>query len=477
MDSTTNKNEYSITAKEVDLWYEQGKPMEVQALKNISLEIKKGDYVAFFGPSGCGKTTLLYAIAGIDHYQHGQILINNKDLTGLTNQDLAYFRQTDIGIVFQQFNLLPSLTVLQNVALPMTFRGFSSKDAEVEARKLIDRLNLGAYVKRYPYELSGGQQQRVAIARAIANDPPLIIADEPLGNLDSVNAKNVLTFLKELNEKDGRTIIMVTHEAWSLQDVKTIFYMKDGTITGKSSTDDASIQDAIKEHLYKEIGGASKKADGGNATDVDIFARILSNFLLRGFSMTETSRFEELVKERLNNKIDAQAFYDSVRKPVEAGGIGLWKDKVKRVVEYVEESIEKKKNLQDILKMLEEKPEMPLDDEVRVVRAWVLEDYDAEKLDHGRIASLDQAISDRLRGFITQEQFVKLLTHPAHSFGVGLSERTALIFAQRIESLLGENATPSPSKDQTQSPGDALVNQTNIQTASTVAPTSSPSTE
>ncbi|MEI7765028.1 MAG: ABC transporter ATP-binding protein, partial [bacterium] len=217
-----------IKLKNVSLWYEKGKPIEVKALKNISIEIEKGDYVAFFGPSGCGKTTILYAISGIDRFQEGNIEINNRDISGLSNQELAIFRQTGIGIVFQQFNLVPSLNVLKNVALPMLFVGISSEKADIEAAKLLERLNLTEYANRYPFELSGGQQQRVGIARALANDPPIIIADEPLGNLDSVNAKRVLEFLKELNEKDGRTIIMVTHEAWSLRDVKTIYHMKDG---------------------------------------------------------------------------------------------------------------------------------------------------------------------------------------------------------------------------------------------------------
>ena len=200
-----------IKLQNVSLWYNKDKPIEVKALKNISLEITRGDYVAFFGPSGCGKTTMLYAISGIDHFQEGKILINDRDISTLSNQELAIFRQTGIGIVFQQFNLVPSLTVLKNVSLPMLFVGISSEKADAEARKLLERLNLTEYANRYPFELSGGQQQRVGIARAIANDPPIIIADEPLGNLDSVNAKKVLEFLKELNEKDGRTIIMVTH--------------------------------------------------------------------------------------------------------------------------------------------------------------------------------------------------------------------------------------------------------------------------
>ena len=234
-----------IKIEKVNLWYDKGKPTEVHALKDISIGIEKGDYVAFFGPSGCGKTTMLYAISGIDRFQEGKVLINNRDISGLSNQELAIFRQTGIGIVFQQFNLVPSLNVLKNVALPMLFVGITSEKAEIEARKLLERLDMLQYADRLPYELSGGQQQRIGIARALANNPPIIIADEPLGNLDSKNAKMVLEFLKELNEKDGRTVIMVTHESWSLRDVKTIFHMKDGVIIDTEKTKMNPSSDAV----------------------------------------------------------------------------------------------------------------------------------------------------------------------------------------------------------------------------------------
>jgi putative ABC transport system ATP-binding protein len=220
-----------IKLENVKTWYNHGKSNEVYALKNINIEVEAGDYAAFFGPSGCGKTTMLYAISGIDRVSEGKIIIKDRDIAQLTNQELAIFRQAGIGIVFQQFNLVPSLNVLQNVALPMAFVGMSEDKAEIEAAKLLDQMKLTEYALRFPAELSGGQQQRVGIARALANNPPIIIADEPFGNLDSINAKNALAILKELNEKYGKTIIMVTHEAWSLQDVRTVYHMKDGEVT------------------------------------------------------------------------------------------------------------------------------------------------------------------------------------------------------------------------------------------------------
>ncbi|MFA5131803.1 MAG: ABC transporter ATP-binding protein [Candidatus Paceibacterota bacterium] len=424
-----------ITIKDVNLWYEKGKPAEVQALKNITLNIEKGDYVSFFGPSGCGKTTMLYAIAGIDQYQSGDVFVNGKKMTGLSKKDLAIFRQNGIGIVFQQFNLLPSLTVLQNVALPMSFLGLSSDEAEKNAKKLLERLALLPYANRHPFELSGGQQQRVGIARALANDPPIIIADEPLGNLDSVNAQNVLAFLKELNEKDGRTIIMVTHEAWSLRDVKTIFYMKDGTVTETEKPSGKSIADSLKDHLNEQLGGVN----GSSASSVEMTARVLSNFLLRGYTLDEVSRFEVLLNDRLSGKTTAKEFLASIHSPLASGGIGLWNQKAKRIAHYVDKVMETKKEIHEVLHHLEENPEIAIHDEVCRVRNWLLQSDEAADLSHDQIQSLDQVVSDRMRGYLTAEQFVEILDLPLSKWGAGLSTHHAKVLSEKLESFLSND--------------------------------------
>lgn len=423
-----------IKLENVDLWYDKGKASEVHAIKNVSIEINKGEYTAFFGPSGCGKTTILYAISGIDRYQGGKILINGQDITGLSSKELAIFRQTGIGIIFQQFNLVTSLSVLQNVALPMFFIGISSGKADQEAQKLLDRLDIGHLKDRYPFELSGGQQQRVGIARALANNPPIIIADEPLGNLDSSNANNVLEFLKELNEKDGRTIIMVTHEAWSLRDVKKIFYMKDGVITGvEHGASKTMMAEALSKHLNKELTLNNKNGEEPELGDLS--ARAVSNFLMRGFSIDEIGRFEYFLKQRLDGKIDQKTFREQIDKPFKNGGVGLWKGKAVRISSYVEEVIEKRHDLQAIAKILETRPELPIMDEVRRIRQWLVSEYEG-KLSDMQISALDQAISDRLRSFIDTSKFREILDLSKNKYGVGLSFRSSLKFTEKMESIL-----------------------------------------
>ena len=435
-----------IKIENVNLWYDKGKPIEVHALKDINISIEKGDYAAFFGPSGCGKTSMLYAISGIDRFQEGKVLINDRDISGLSNQELAIFRQTGIGIVFQQFNLVPSLTVLKNVALPMLFVGISSKKAEEEARKLIERLDLTKYIDRYPYELSGGQQQRVGIARALANNPPIIIADEPLGNLDSVNAKAVLLFLKELNEKDGRTVIMVTHEAWSLRDVKTIYHMKDGQVTDVEKIGTGSVAEVLSKQLHDQLADSSGAVAGGDNKEEKLSARVLANFLLRGYSMDEIRRFESFVNDRFDNKIDKKEFRKKINEPFKDGGVGLWKKKAERVADYLEGVIGKRKDVEHIFNTIEKNPELPILDEIRNIRDWVLEGYTG-KLSQIQITALDQVISDRIRGFLPADKVVGILDLSNNKFGVGLSFRAAQLIAEKLELILNDDeSTPSDNK-------------------------------
>lgn len=427
-----------IEINNVNLWYEKGKPIEAHALNNITLKINKGDYAAFFGPSGCGKTSILYAISGIDKVQDGTVHISNQDISSLNDQDLAIFRQTGIGIVFQQFNLIPSLTVLKNVSLPMLFVGVSSKEADERALRLLERLGLTNYAHRYPYELSGGQQQRVGIARALANNPPIIIADEPLGNLDSINAQNVLAFLKELNEKDGRTIIMVTHEAWSLRDVKTIFHMKDGTIIGSEQiTAGTTVAESLSKKLYNQLS-SPQGLQGGVIREESITARIVANFLLRGYSIDEIQRFESLVSDRFSGEISKETFLNDIRKPFIEGGVGLWKKKAQRVSEYIESIMSIRNNVSHIYDHIAKNIETPLMDEVSEIRKWLLNEY-AGSVSGEQVVALDQVISDRMRGYISPEQVATLIHLSKNKSGVGLSFRAAQILSEKLElALSGE---------------------------------------
>lgn len=414
----------------VNFYYNRGKPSEVHALKNINLEIARGGYAAFFGPSGCGKTTLTYLIGGIEteNCDEGNILINGRDLRGLSKKELAVYRQIGVGIIFQQFNLLPSLTVLDNVALPMAFLGINVERRRKEAMKLLDRFGMTKYAERFPSELSGGQQQRVSIARALSNNPPLIIADEPLGNLDSQNANIALEFLKELNEKDGRSIIMVTHESWSLRDAKKIFYLLDGELTKvEEPTKKHAAEKTLSEHLHRQLYP--------EATQERLMARSLSYMLLRGFSGEEIKRFELFIAKRLAEEIDTRTFVDFLDSPFKDGGLGLWKQRAQKIAQDVEDLIAKRKTVEELYAELEKDPETPLYEEVAKIRAWLLEEHKGTLSDI-QITRFDEAVEDRFRNIITPDNFRQVLELSRNDFGVGLAPETMRNASERLETIL-----------------------------------------
>jgi len=184
----------------------------VRALRGVDLDLVPGEFAAVMGPSGCGKSTLLNLIAGLDTADDGEITLAGEQITGKTEDELARMRRRNIGIVFQFFNLLEGMTVLENVVLPAMIAGTKRKPAETRARDLLDLLGLGDKGGEVPAVLSGGQRQRLAIARALANEPTLVLADEPTGALDSVNSRRVVELLERLVAERGQTVILVTHD-------------------------------------------------------------------------------------------------------------------------------------------------------------------------------------------------------------------------------------------------------------------------
>ena len=203
---------------------------KVVALNGITLNIKKGEFVAIMGPSGSGKTTLLNLIGALDRPTEGNILIDGVDISELEDDELAKLRNQKIGFIFQFFNLISRMTALDNVALPMAFAGVSRDQRRRRAEELLKMVKLADRVNHKPTELSGGQQQRVAIARALGNNPSVVLCDEVTGNLDTKTGKEILDLLRTLNEEQGQTFIIVTHDPMVADCVDRIVYLQDGII-------------------------------------------------------------------------------------------------------------------------------------------------------------------------------------------------------------------------------------------------------
>jgi len=209
--------------------YDMGKAEPLIVLKGINLDIKKGEFITITGPSGSGKSTIVNIVGALDKPSWGSVYLENKNISDMNESSLATLRGRTIGFIFQQFNLLPTLSALQNVMLPMEIIDITEYEAKKRATKLLISLGLGDRLEHKPTELSGGQQQRVAIARSIAGNPEVVLADEPTGNLDSKTGKFVMDFLGKLN-KEGKTVILITHDLNLVKYTKRIIHIKDGMI-------------------------------------------------------------------------------------------------------------------------------------------------------------------------------------------------------------------------------------------------------
>ncbi len=217
-----------VQLQDVEKEYELGENI-VRALRGTDLEIDPGDFVAIMGPSGSGKSTLMNMVGALDTPTSGTVRVEGQDIADLSRSELAVLRSKKVGFVFQTFNLISTMTAQENVALPMLFRGVSRRDRHDRARELLERVELGDRLDHRPKELSGGQRQRVSIARALANDPDIILADEPTGNLDTETGDRIMALLTELND-DGKTIVMVTHDPHDADYADRIINITDGVI-------------------------------------------------------------------------------------------------------------------------------------------------------------------------------------------------------------------------------------------------------
>ncbi len=207
--------------------------VEVNALRGLSLKISTGEFVAIQGPSGSGKSTAMNMVGCLDVPTKGEIYLDGKNISELSESALATIRGKRIGFVFQQFNLISTLSAMENATLPMVFQGVPKEKRDRRAKYLLDMFSMGHRLHHKPTELSGGEQQRIAIARALANDPEVVLADEPTGNLDSKTGETIITFLKRLNNEEKKTIVMVTHDEKVARQAERVIYLKDGAVVNR----------------------------------------------------------------------------------------------------------------------------------------------------------------------------------------------------------------------------------------------------
>lgn len=224
------KNSPLVQIKDLNKSYRRGNQI-IPVLDNIALDINEGDFLALMGPSGSGKSTLLNLIAGLDQVDSGTIKIGGVEITSLSETELAEWRASNVGFIFQFYNLIPVLTALENVELPLLLTGLSRKERREHSALALELVSLQDRMDHYPRQLSGGQQQRVAIARAVVTDPTILVADEPTGDLDRTSAEEVLQLMDRLSGDLGKTVIMVTHDPRAAKKARTMRYLDKGVLT------------------------------------------------------------------------------------------------------------------------------------------------------------------------------------------------------------------------------------------------------
>ena len=408
-----------IRLQNVHVVYDEGGENQVAAVQDVSLEIYPGEYVIFFGPSGSGKSTLLYTIAGLELAAQGTVEVGGHELHAVSEEGMIAFHRSTIGMVFQAFYLIPHYTVLDNVCLPHMFTTLSRAAREAKARTLIERFGLSTISQHTPARMSGGQQQRAAIARALMNDPQIILADEPVGNLDSKNATIVLDLLARINAEERRTIIQVTHNIEDLVYADRIFHMRDGRI------------ERIEINQNKRGAGYRKEEATAREQKIPqnrVWAERIAHELLRPYDQTTEALIQKSIEQFLEGtitKIQLQKIFD------DKTGANLNAQTARHLSSEVAELVEDMRHAQSIATgdMSQEITH------ATIIRAHLVAHYHPHLTDTQK-ESLDALVRARLEKKLSGTDFLAALDTSVKKGGVGLNTQTAHAIAKKLDGIM-----------------------------------------
>ena len=431
-----------IEVKNANVIYNEGLANQSNALLDANLEIYSEEYVMIFGPSGCGKSTLLNLIAGLENPTKGDVIIDGKNINSMDPEQISRFHCTKIGMVFQAYNLLSSLTVKDNIILPQVFLGkHDFKERKIRADVLLKKFGISEHANKIPTELSGGQQQRIGIARSLINDQPIILADEPVGNLDSKSAQNVLDIIKELNEKNKKTIVMVTHNPEYLEHAHRIFYMKDGKITHevvnkKSKHHKKNVPEKEREFdlLARSFPGLSEAQL--HTLMIPFKAKVLTEYLLTSINVDQIQRLEEFVRNRMSDKFSKYEFRIMLDRSFKKGGLGLDERTAIKYSHETEKIIEGAKLLQRDLKSVA--VSLNLEEfklKVKLISRYLIRSY-IKEMNSQQKNRFEYLVSVRLKNKISSEIFDKVLDIPTKEGGIGLDKRVVRKITRDLEVIL-----------------------------------------
>lgn len=435
-----------IICRNLDIIYNKGKSNEFKALSNANTDIYEGEYIILFGASGSGKSTLMYAIQGSLPPGNGTLLISGDDVYAYPPQERVYFQRYIMGIIFQSFNLIGSLTVLDNVALPMIFCDADKATRERRAQALLDRFGVGMVSHKIPAMLSGGQQQRVSVARSMVNDPKILLADEPTGNLDSVSTQQVMDKIDEINTFDKRTIIMVSHNAAHLSYAHRVYYLKDGRIVREVVNPQRKQIKPIKEGetIVTELEQLARLFPYDSIDSLRVKSMV--NYLTQDYTFSQLERLETGIQHFIAGKVNKDAVIKMFMLPYDKGGVGIDEREARRMMHTAEKMIEQANDIKRFRKQFDQAH--AFFDQHKLaerLRDHLLQAH-RMKLSKKQDDNLVEIIADRVVGVTNEEAFLERLTKGVTSGGLGLSFDEAEDVTRYFEKLIAQGVDVSYKK-------------------------------
>lgn len=430
------EEEVLIKLNNVELTYNDGKPNAYKALQGINLQIRKNAFVIIFGPSGCGKSSLLNTISGLEVPDKGDVFVGDKNLVTMSKKDHVFFHRKTIGMVFQSYNLIPTLSVLDNVAIPQIFVSSSKAQREEKALNLLERFGIRQHARKIPSELSGGEQQRIGIARSIINDQPIILADEPVGNLDSKSANNVMQIMSELNRNENKTIIMVSHNPENIIWGNHIIYMKDGRIikediknalgeTMEIKKDDEDEFNKL-EVMLRNFQGLSKEQIKMLITPMK--AEILTRAMILEMDEKQIEVLNETIKRRILNTVTPQEFFEKLDRSDKEGGVSMDVRTAHKLAKKVEDVIA-------IAKIVNDVNNTDYDSKTNTILKYLLLQENIKVMPN-QMDRLKEMLKHRIMMRIDRGVFRDLLDAPLEEKGAGFNRKTANKIAKNVDMIL-----------------------------------------
>ena len=432
-----------IVCRDLSIIYNKGKSNEFRALQGVNTDIFEGEYIILFGPSGCGKSTLMYSIQGSLPPGEGTLLIRGDDIYSYPPSERVYFQRYIMGIIFQSFNLIGSLSVLDNVALPMIFCNVDKTTRNRRAQSLLERFGVGHVSHKIPSMLSGGQQQRVSVARSMVNDPKILLADEPTGNLDSISTQQVMDKIDEINTFDRRTIIMVSHNAAHLSYAHRVYYLKDGLIVREVVNPQRKQIKPVREGetIVTELEQLARLYPYDSVETLRVKSMV--NFLTQSYSFDQIVRLEHAISLFISGRMDRDSLIRSLILSYEQGGVEIEEVEARRMASVAEKMMH---HADDIRRFRARKDNVnvffnqhKLAERMRdhLVQAFRI------KLSKEQDKNLVEVIADRVTGVIEDDELNERMMRGVRSGGLGLSENEADELTRYFEKVIAQGVDVS----------------------------------